>query len=43
MLLAHGKLVQVAEIGYRDVDELKTFFGPYYGHYDWSDFLAVAP
>jgi len=43
MLLTQGKLVQVAEIGYRDVDELKTFFGPYFGHYDWSNFLAVAP
>jgi hypothetical protein len=43
MVLGHGKLVQVAEIGYRDVDELKEFFGPYFGHYDWSQFLAVSP
>lgn len=43
MLLAHGKLVQVAQIGYRNVDELKTYLGPYYGHYDWSQFLAVHP
>jgi hypothetical protein len=41
MLLAHGKLAQVARIGYRNVDELKTYLGPYYGHYDWSQFLAV--
>lgn len=43
MLLGQGKLVQVAEIGYRDVDELKEFFGPYFGHYGWSQFLAVSP
>jgi hypothetical protein len=43
MLLAHGKLVQMARIGYRNVDELKTYLGPYYGHYDWSQFLAVHP
>ena len=41
MLLSHGKLVQVATIGYDNVDELKTYLGPYYGHYDWSPFLAV--
>jgi len=43
MVLAHGKLVQMAQIGYRNVDELKTYLGPYYGHYDWSSFLAVRP
>lgn len=43
MLLSHGKLSQVAAIGYRNLDELKTFLGPYYGHYDWSPFLAVWP
>jgi hypothetical protein len=44
MLLSHGKLTQVATIGYRNRDELKgPFVGEFYGHYDWSDFLAVAP
>lgn len=43
MLLAHGKLSQVAQIGYRNLDELKDYLGEYYGHYDWIDFLAVRP
>ncbi len=43
MLLRQGKLVQVATIGYRNLDELKNYLGPYYGHFDWSDFLAVRP
>ena len=43
MLLSHGKLAQVAQVGYGNVDELKTYLGPYYGHYDWSPFLAVHP
>jgi hypothetical protein len=43
MLLRQGKLVQMAKIGYRNVDELKTYLGPYYGHYDWATFLAVRP
>jgi hypothetical protein len=43
MVLSHGKVSQVAEIGYRNLDELKTFLAPYYGHYDWSRFLAVWP
>jgi hypothetical protein len=43
MVLAHGKLSQVATIGYRNLDELKTYLGPYFGHYDWSQFLAVWP
>lgn len=44
MLLAQGKLTEVASVGYANRDESKgLFLGPYYGHYDWSDFLAVAP
>jgi hypothetical protein len=43
MLLSHGKLTDVATIGVRNLDELKLFLGPYYGHYDWSHFLAVWP
>jgi hypothetical protein len=43
MLLSQGKLVQVATIGYRNLDELKNYLGPYYGHYDWTDFMAVRP
>jgi hypothetical protein len=42
MVLAQGKLVQVARIGYRNLDELKDYLGPFYGHFDWSGFLAVA-
>lgn len=41
MVLAQGKLVHVATIGYRDLDELDDYLGPYYGHFDWSDILAV--
>jgi hypothetical protein len=43
MLLSHGKLRQLAELGYRDVDELKLYLGPYYDHYDFSQLLAVWP
>ena len=43
MLLSHGSLRQLAEIGYRDVDELKLYLGPYYDHYDFSQLLAVWP
>jgi len=43
MLLAHGKLTQVAQIGYRNLDEQTSYLGPYYGHFDWTQFLAVAP
>ena len=38
MLLAHGKLKEVASVGFANRDESK---GPFLGH--WSDFLAVAP
>jgi hypothetical protein len=43
MLLSHGRLRQVTEIGYRNVDELKLYLGPYYDHYDFSQLLAVWP
>lgn len=43
MHLSHGKLVQVTQIGYRNLDETKVYLGPYYGHFDWDDFLAVWP
>jgi hypothetical protein len=42
MLLAHGKLTQVVQIGYRNLDEQTSYLGPYYGHFDWTQFLAVA-
>jgi hypothetical protein len=42
MLLEQGKLSQVATIGYRNLDESKEYLGPYYGHFDWSAFLALA-
>jgi hypothetical protein len=41
MLFSNGKLRQVAEIGYHDLDELKLFLGPYFDHYDFSQLLAV--
>jgi hypothetical protein len=43
MLLSHGKVRRVAEIGYHDLDESKLFMGPYYDHYDFSQLLAVRP
>jgi len=43
MLLAHGKLRRVAEIGYVQDEDKNVYLGPYYGHYDWSPFLAVRP
>lgn len=42
MVLAHGKLSQVATIGF-ELPYLKDTVTQYYGHYDWSDFLAVRP
>ncbi len=42
MVLAQGKLVQVATIGY-SLPELSDRFGEYYGRYDWAPFLAVWP
>lgn len=42
MLLSHGTLVQVATIGFRNLDLLKVPLDEqYYGHYDWTQFLAV--
>ena len=43
MLLDHGKLRQVAEIGFRQPDDVYTYPVEYYGHYDWSQLLAVSP
>jgi hypothetical protein len=43
MLLAHGKLRRVAEIGFGEDEPQDTYLIPYYGHYDWSSFLAVWP
>ena len=43
MLLAHGRLRQVAEIGYVLDENQEPFVGQYYGHYDWSSFLAARP
>lgn len=44
LLLAHGRLTEVARIGFENRKETDNpFLGPYYGHYDWSSFLAVAP
>ena len=43
MLLSHGKLTQVATIGFTQPDDVYTYPVQFYGHYDWSQFLAVAP
>jgi hypothetical protein len=43
MLLSHGKLRQVAQIGFTQPDDVYTYPVQYYGHYDWSQLLAVAP
>jgi len=43
MLLEHGTLRQVAEIGFRQRDDVYTYPVQYYGHYDWTQFLAVSP
>jgi hypothetical protein len=43
MLLAQGKLRQVATIGFTQPDDVYTYPVQYYGHYDWSQFLAVSP
>jgi hypothetical protein len=43
MLLSHGKLRTVATIGYVQDENKGLYLGPYYGHYDWSLFLSVAP
>jgi hypothetical protein len=41
MVLSHGRLQQVAEIGYLQDESKGVYLGPYYGHYDWSYFVAV--
>lgn len=43
MVLSHGKLRQMAAIGYVQDEDRGEYLGPYYGHWDWSQFLAVAP
>jgi hypothetical protein len=43
MLLSHGKLQQVATIGFTQPSDVFTFDGQYYGRYDWSQLLAVWP
>jgi hypothetical protein len=43
LLLSHGKLTQVATIGFTQPDSVYTYPVQYYGHYDWSQFLAVSP
>lgn len=43
MLLSHGKLVHVATIGFTQPDDVYTYPVQFYGHYDWSQFLAVWP
>jgi hypothetical protein len=42
MLLSHGKLRQVADIGFVE-NEDKLYLGPFYDHYDFSPLLAVWP
>ena len=42
MVLAHGKLVEVATIGY-SLPDLSNSFGEFYGRYDWAPFLAIWP
>ena len=41
MVLSQGKLRQMAELGYVQNEDEDLYLGPYYGHYDWSTFLAV--
>lgn len=43
MLLSHGRLRELALIGFRQPDDVYTYPVQFYGHYDWSSFLAVAP
>lgn len=43
MLLSHGKVRQVAQIGFTQPADVYTYPVQYYGHYDWSQLLAVAP
>ncbi|MCW2965255.1 MAG: hypothetical protein JWO17_2507 [Actinomycetia bacterium] len=41
MVLSHGRLQEVAKIGYMQDESKGVYLGPYYGHYDWSYFVAV--
>ena len=43
MLLEHGTLRQIAQIGFTQPDTVYTYPVQFYGHYDWTQFLAVAP
>jgi hypothetical protein len=43
MLLAHGKLRQLAEVGFTQPDTVYTYPVEFYGYYDWSQLLAVTP
>jgi hypothetical protein len=43
LLLEHGKLRQVGSIGFTQPENVSTYPVQYYGHYDWSQFLAVGP
>lgn len=43
MLLSHGRLTQVATVGFTE-DQLSGVYPiEFYGHYDWSHNLAVSP
>jgi hypothetical protein len=43
MLLEHGKLRQVAQIGFTQPEDAFTYPVEFYGHYDWAQLLAVSP
>jgi hypothetical protein len=43
MLLEHGKLRQVAQIGFTQPEDAFTYPVQFYGHYDWAQLLAVSP
>jgi hypothetical protein len=42
MVLGHGKLVEMTEIGYRNLPACNAYLGPHDGHYAWSPILAVS-
>jgi hypothetical protein len=43
MLLANGRLRRVGTIGFAQPSDVYTYPVQFYGHYDWSQNLAVAP
>jgi hypothetical protein len=43
MLLSQGRLRQVGTIGFRQPSDVYTYPVQFYGHYDWSQLLAVWP